>query len=802
MCTGVSALVTAALIAVLPPAASGSGEIHASWSMDPADLQACEGVWGDYFTLPGAAGCARPGDPLLPAVPLYLALPAGAVVESVEVTDLIESELPGTFRVQPAQRGVPLSRPEDFVYTPPVGRGYLAGGEDMYPVVSLAGQGTLMGHDVADLLLRPLTWNPATGVATVRHRVDFVLCYSQGPGSGSMPGIPSARSESGERICSSMVRGLVMNPWDVGPSGACVVPAGDLPWGEYLIITSEALSSAFEPLAEAKTIKGVPARIVTVEYIEDNYTGVDQPARIRHFLRDIYEDSPPTFILMGGDVDQVDARNCWATAEGYTGDPAADLYFQDMNDTAPGADAWDYDNDGVWGEIPDDIMDYHPDYLIGRAPASNTSEAGIFVDKVAAFEIADVDARDTDPWQNSMGFTTGILWSSPYCPGCAGKLKIDTLYTPPEWQPIVALYEHFGTQSYSGTMAMLNRGMQLVNHAGHGSNGSVSIGTGYLDISDFMSLTNISGHGRVSIWNTIACNSGGFDQGDCLGEAWVNSPGGGGFCMMNTRYGWGEPADPGNQWSELVDQQFFLEFLVNDVYLLGEAHAVAKDQFVSLIPSDTHYDWILKELTLFGDPELPMWNAPPDGDLAIDAPAEIGLGSQLVGIAVSDASGFLEDARVCLMQGDWESPNVYEVGYTDASGSVSFTIDTQEPGVLLATGWIRNHAVETVEITVTELGVSMEESPSGPRSYLGPPVPNPASGPVTLEFGSSSGNAELLVLDLHGRLVRRLGREMTGTGILTWDTLDDDGRQVPSGIYIFRLIDGGETSGRRAVVIR
>ncbi|MBN1433970.1 T9SS type A sorting domain-containing protein, partial [Candidatus Fermentibacterales bacterium] len=374
------------------------------------------------------------------------------------------------------------------------------------------------------------------------------------------------------------------------------------------------------------------------------------------------------------------------------------------------------------------------------------------------------------------------------------------LYTPAEWKPIVALYEHFGTQSYSGTMAMLNRGMHLVNHAGHGSNTSVSIGTGYLDVSDFMGLTNISAHGRVSIWNTIACLSGAFDQGDCLGEAWVNSPAGGGFCMMNTRYGWGEPSEPGDQWSELVDQQFFAEFFVNDVWILGETHAVAKDLFVSLIPSDTHYDWILKELTLFGDPELPMWNAPPDGSLEVGAPSQIGTGSQIVSVTVTDGSGPLEGARVCLMQGDWEAPNVYEIAYTGASGQVGLSISTQIPGIMKATASARNHSPVTVEIEVVDTGVHVQGRPS--CTLLAPPAPNPAAWSVDLQWATSGQGASILVLDMSGRVVATPGSGLSGSGTLCWDLRDRGGNAIPAGIYMVRLVDGDQSVTRRLVVLR
>jgi hypothetical protein len=538
-----------------------------------------------------------------------------------------------------------------------------------------------------------------------------------------------------------------------------------------------------------------------MEYIEANYSGVDAAQKLRFFLRDIFDESPPTWILLGGDSPIVPHRNCWATAEGYTDNPAADIYYQDMNDPQVGTDYWDANGNGTWGETSGDSLDYHPDYFIGRAAVENGSEADIFVNKVLTYEMPQLaDVRDTDPWYTSMGFTTGILWSSPYCPGSAGKEKVDSLYTPAAWQPVVKHYESNGSQSYSLTMEMLNAGMQLVNHAGHGSNGSVSIGTSSLGTSDFMSLTNVSDHGRVSIWNTLACLSGSFDTGGCLAESWINSPGGGGFCMMNTRYGWGEPSEPGGQWSDLVDQEFFANFFTEDLYHLGVAHAMAWDEFIPLIPSDSHYDWIAKSITLFGDPELPMWLEPPNGSLQIAGPDTLYVGTNDVTVTITDDGGAVEDARVCFMEGPWDGPSMYEVGYTDASGQVSMSLGvTDEYDTAALTAWSRNHSPITIDVYIG--GTGIEGQGTGvlvPSISL--PRPNPSAHSIAFGWTSPDGDAEMMIFDSAGRIVNRFALQ-NSSGTLVWDLDDEYGRRVPAGIYFTRFNAPGTGPITRRIVV-
>jgi len=90
-------------------------------------------------------------------------------------------------------------------------------------------------------------------------------------------------------------------------------------------------------------------------------------------------------------------------------------------------------------------------------------------------------------------------------------------------------------------------------------------------------------------------------------------------------------------------------------------------------------------------------------------------------------------------------------------------------------------------------------------SYLAPGYPNPASGPVTLRWGlRAPGRAELVVFDIHGRLVRRFANDQESAGhrTLVWDGRDVDGRRVSSGVYEVQLKTGGQTFRRAVVIMR
>jgi len=84
-------------------------------------------------------------------------------------------------------------------------------------------------------------------------------------------------------------------------------------------------------------------------------------------------------------------------------------------------------------------------------------------------------------------------------------------------------------------------------------------------------------------------------------------------------------------------------------------------------------------------------------------------------------------------------------------------------------------------------------------------TPNPADDQAAVRFSLASASRVLLeVFDLRGRRVRRVhdGSLASGPHVLTWDRHDDDGRDVPGGVYLVRLRAGGEVRTRKVGVVR
>ena len=98
------------------------------------------------------------------------------------------------------------------------------------------------------------------------------------------------------------------------------------------------------------------------------------------------------------------------------------------------------------------------------------------------------------------------------------------------------------------------------------------------------------------------------------------------------------------------------------------------------------------------------------------------------------------------------------------------------------------------------------------EEYLGVPLvaqlaqnyPNPFNSETVIEYQlPQSGEIQLMIYDVTGQRVARLasGPRQAGTYALRWDGRDDAGRQMASGVYLYRL-EAAAMTGDRIVQTR
>ena len=122
------------------------------------------------------------------------------------------------------------------------------------------------------------------------------------------------------------------------------------------------------------------------------------------------------------------------------------------------------------------------------------------------------------------------------------------------------------------------------------------------------------------------------------------------------------------------------------------------------------------------------------------------------------------------------------------------------------------NAPDSVFSFLVDVSVGIDDdpftSPSLPKTFsLSQNYPNPFNPSTTIDYSVPEGEVAevaLRIYDLRGRLIRSLvsGERSAGRYSVRWDGRDNEGREVGSGVYIYRIESGSFTSTRKMTILR
>lgn len=673
--------VTLAVI-ILLGGSSWSASLRFSVDFSEADLTFENRESYDIVHLVGCQLAGEPGEPLLPRRLVTAAIPTGSRVRSVRVVSLDVVGIDGEYRVYPAQPEVPISLGRSADWVEPNESIYNSRIPFPEAVAVLKSQGSMAGYWLAGIELSPVRFIPAEGKILLCTSIEFELELE--PGGVGIP--VRVRSPISENVLSSGVRSLVINPQAVRENtiaGSSVLAPDDV---EYLVITATPLMDMLQEVADWKTMKGVPADVVGVDWIYTNYSGRDNAEKVRNCIIDYYSNKGLVWVLLAGDVNVVPYRGCYGRVGGTVDNSMpCDLYYSDLDGD------FNADGDNIWGETSDNI-DLYPDVFVGRIPVASAYECSLMIRKMMIYEgILEGTPLPCD-YQLKMLFLAE--WLDGITDAGLGKNIIDNSYVPSRYDPISKLYESSGNLSKQAAVDSMDSGYAIVNHSGHSNYGVMSVGPNSLNRADMRNLRNDA---RFTICYSIGCIAGGFENDDCIGENFVLAPGGGGYFVGNSRYGWYSPGNPGGGTSERYDQMFFSCLYDGTNARLGMAQAVAKTYYINWSQNNNAYRWVQFCLNLLGEPENFVWTDIPDSLQPVYA-SVIGTNSPDFDVTVLSGGQPVASALVCLMKDD----EVYLRDYTDGNGEVTFTLPTMTPGIMYVTASAHNYIPHRGQTTVVE----------------------------------------------------------------------------------------------------
>jgi hypothetical protein len=424
---------------------------------------------------------------------------------------------------------------------------------------------------------------------------------------------------------------------------------------DYVIITNDSLAAAYQTLADWKTAKGVPTVIRTTEWIEANYrNGSDLSETIRNFIKDAYAKWGITYVLLGGDTDQIPVR--YAHSCYYEGDRdvAVDLYYACLDGD------WNADHDQLFGETPssvsgciggdDDEVDLYAEVYVGRLPTRKTGDVALLTAKIMSYE-----SPNTADYTSRILMLAEVLFPIDWTPGATINLNgadiAQFLYLTKMTDPnldVARLYEtdwlYPGSihENYAATMDSLHDGYDHVIHVGHGFRFNMSVGDKSVVTPDADVLSNTDRYSNFYLLNCTAVSFTYF----CLGEHFLLAPNGGGVSVA----GASESAFP-NASSYYMYDYYEMMFL-QDVVHIGEVFHRSRVNRTPLAELGDNVDlWTHYIYTLLADPEMPLWTNEVD-TLEVTHVASVGLGTTPIQVTVSAGGGPVDSAMVCLSKGD------------------------------------------------------------------------------------------------------------------------------------------------------
>ena len=573
--------------------------------------------------LPGSYARTEEGFPMLPHFPWTVKLPSGSGAVSISSEESWET-IALSIYIPPLSEPLPLTVEQAAVVTAENSNVYL---NDAYwppGPIELTGTGFQSGYPVAEIMVTPLRWNPATGEL--------------------------------QRL-SSLEVNIETAPLETRP-----LPSLDSEFRRMLIVTDASFESSFNDLAQRRNSQGILTEVFTMTEVYASASGRDNAEKLRNFVKDYYTANGLDFLLLGGDTDAVPFRYAYAMTCEYgiarEDDLPCDLYFSDLDGT------WDANNNNIFGEVADNV-DLYPDIFVGRAPVENVSEAQTFVANIAAYE----DCIADDHLQRVL-FLAEVLWTNPYTNSGESKDYIDEHFLP-DFLDITKLYQALGNENLATTMAALNAGQNFINHDGHAWYSSIGVGDDYIYIPD-VDAVNSGGRFGASIYS-IGCWSTAFDF-DAIAEHFLTNQNG---CTVgfigNSSYGWGSPGNPLYGYSDALDHLYH-DYLYSDWSLTNaELLALTKEYFIPYSQWENVYRWHQYDVNLLGDPSLRAYRISPSS-ITVDCPDIVNVNTSLIPVQVSGANP--AGLTVCVH----DQGSNWDVTVLDASGAFTFVLESPVTG--------------------------------------------------------------------------------------------------------------------------
>jgi hypothetical protein len=520
----------------------------------------------------------------------------------------------------------------------------------------------------ADRAPLPLLRVDPEGAARARERLRRFVANPEGLDAFAPPPPPAPTPQPGAQLQSTN-----QGPHGFVPTAEPSIEGSPV---RFLIITTDALAPAFEPLADWRTRRGIPAQIRTLEWIASRTRqGIDAAETLRNFLVEAYQLWGVEWVLLGGDSHVVPARYARTPLFDNTPDEftPTDMYFACLDGT------WNEDRDATWGEgsvVPNTPgeADMLPELHVARFPVSQASEVTALVNKVIDYEgPVHIDYQQKVAFLSEVLFPVG--WDSTQVASMDGAVFSENMIAnsltpgtvPLRYYDTHYLYPGSTKLTKSAALAQMNLGAGIVNHLGHGHRYNMSCGNLSVINADADALTNVD---RSFVLFMANCTASAFDF-NCLSKSYLRNPSGGAAAVV------GVVRTAFADFVVLYNQAFMRQLYEHDQLHVAEildSARLERTASAELEGEDRHMHFSLNAL---GDPAMRVFSGPVATTTAVHANT-ITAGPSTLPVSVTANALPVSGATVCA----FKDGEVYAVGQTDVNGEVDLIVSPQTAGVL------------------------------------------------------------------------------------------------------------------------
>jgi hypothetical protein len=435
---------------------------------------------------------------------------------------------------------------------------------------------------------------------------------------------------------------------------------------DMLIIAPEKFNASLRSLIDFKNNEGIRTHFKSVETIIDEYTGNDAPEQVKYFIKNEYDYSNITYVLLVGGLKShlfakdKDTRSAgwkaWWVPVRYVNIPLfedpgciSDLYYGCLYNGTGGFDSWDSNNDGVYAAwnasaAGNDTFDMNPEVYVSRLPCTTIREVKTVVKKIIAYESTGPEAK---PWYNTFVGIGGKTYA--YYQGKPdGEYLCDLAYNITKNAiPGLQLVRCYSTNRDTGGLTptpkdilkSINQGASFVYFEGHGNpyswntiwfDGTYPVNwTGGFNIASYPLLFNGD---KLPVVIVGACHNALFNVSlipallentarhphfcygipipYCFCAGLLMKPHGGAIATTGcTGYSLGsedEGVDDPVTLSGALEINFYRQYGNGGLSNLGKIHGQAITQYINEQPIDLLDAFVITNWALFGDPSLKL----------------------------------------------------------------------------------------------------------------------------------------------------------------------------------------------------